>query len=137
MHASSLEAYNCSADSYVHSVVILLSIYQHCFLGCSPAAEAASAAVTFALPGVLGFAPPCSSTSSVADLPEPAAHMTGDPASHAALASPPCSSSSFTTATLPAFIRTGVPALFSRYLLGVYESQPHCYTTELSVSAAY
>ncbi len=26
MHASSLEAYNCSADSYVHSVVILLSI---------------------------------------------------------------------------------------------------------------
>ncbi len=44
--------------------------------------------------------------------------LAGDPASHAALASAPCSSSSFTTAALPAFthafISTGVPALFAR-----------------------
>ena len=81
----------------------LLLVNNKRFFLCSlPAAEAASAAVTFEFPGVLGSAPPCSRASRVADLPDPAAHMTGEPASHAALASAPWSRSSFTTATLPA-----------------------------------
>lgn len=75
---------------------------RHTLVGSLPAAEAASAAVTFEFPGLLGSAPPCSRASRVAVLPDPAAHMTGEPASHAALASAPWSRSSFTTATLPA-----------------------------------
>lgn len=82
--------------SYQHSRMQVLTV--RCK---SPAADAAKTAVTLELPGVLGSAPAASSALRVAALPEPAAHMTGGPASAAALGSAPCSKSNFNVATLP------------------------------------